>query len=284
TGFQCENFPKDHPRFQRKNILNICSLSLTLYSLINSIRKMELYEELQHVEIESKFITAYDFEVYDIYRQKFMKDRPAYKLTLPLFFWNLGLTIFSIICTVRGLPESLFHLWKPDGVYSAVCVARPHNYATSFWFLMFFLSKFLELGDTAFIVLRKQKLIPLHWFHHAATVSICWAGYEYYETTARIAFINVFVHSFMYFYYALKALKVKIPKKASQVLTTLQIAQLSFLLYGGYSISYYVVQGRSCRMNTETLILGGSVIGIFLALFMQFYLKSYLSAGKRKKQ
>ncbi|CAG7730024.1 unnamed protein product, partial [Allacma fusca] len=261
TGFQCENFPKDHPRFQRKNILNICSLSLTLYSLINSIRKMELYEELQHVEIESKFITAYDFEVYDIYRQKFMKDRPAYKLTLPLFFWNLGLTIFSIICTVRGLPESLFHLWKPDGVYSAVCVAIHF--------------------DGIFYTF---KLIPLHWFHHAATVSICWAGYEYYETTARIAFINVFVHSFMYFYYALKALKVKIPKKASQVLTTLQIAQLSFLLYGGYSISYYVVQGRSCRMNTETLILGGSVIGIFLALFMQFYLKSYLSAGKRKKQ
>ncbi|CAG7730025.1 unnamed protein product [Allacma fusca] len=271
---------------------------------------MELYDELQQVDKVSEFIIAYDFEVYDIYSsinffknnrfilpttialylsaiyfgKKWMKDRPAYKLTLPLFFWNLSLSIFSIVCTVRGIPEGLFYLSKPDGMYSAVCIGLPHNYATSFWGLVFLLSKFLELGDTAFIILRKQKLITLHWFHHAATLSIFWMGYEYYETAGRLAFINAFVHSFMYFYYALKALKVKIPKKASQALTTLQIAQLAFGVYMGFFMLHLMARGRPCRMHVETIILGGSVIAIFLVLFIQFYRDSYSVVVKHKKQ
>lgn len=38
-----------------------------------------------------------------------------------------------------------------------------HNVATSLWGLLFAWSKILEFGDTAFIILRKQKLIFLHW-------------------------------------------------------------------------------------------------------------------------
>ncbi|CAG7723989.1 unnamed protein product [Allacma fusca] len=269
---------------------------------------MELVEEAKIVAKVSEYAVAYDFEVYDIigtitwfrknrnlvystiglyllavyFGQKWMKSRPAFKLTLPLFFWNLGLALFSIICTLRGMPELLNFLSKPDGMYLAACVGPPHNFATSFWGLTFVLSKFVELGDTAFIILRKQKLITLHWFHHASILLICWIGYEYYETGGRFMFINAFVHSFMYCYYALKALEIKVPRTISKALTTLQIAQLSYGVYGVFYVLFVWARGRPCRMNLETVVFGGSIFAIFLVLFIRFYRQSYTSHNKSK--
>ncbi|CAG7821609.1 unnamed protein product [Allacma fusca] len=51
----------------------------------------------------------------------------------------------------------------------------------------------------------------------------------------------------MYAYYALRALKYKIPRKLSMLLTTLQIFQMFFYLYvNGYSF-YKIGQGLPCR-------------------------------------
>ncbi|CAG7821607.1 unnamed protein product [Allacma fusca] len=272
---------------------------------------MEYSEEAKQVQKVSEYVVAYDFEVHDIigtitwfrdcrtilyaiiglylfgvyFGEKWMKNKPAFKLTLPLFFWNSGLALFSIVCTLRGIPEFLFLLSKPDGFYLVACVGTPHNFATSFWGLMIVVSKIVELGDTVFIILRKQKLIALHWFHHAAVLIICWIGYEYYETAGRALFVNTFVHSFMYFYYAFKALGIKIPKSVSQALTTLQIVQLAAGVFGAIYILYLlVVQGRPCRMHFETFSLGVSVVAICLVLFIRFYKQSYSSSDKKKNK
>ena len=45
---------------------------------------------------------------------------------------------------------------------------------SGFWATMFVLSKVPELGDTMFVVLRKQPLIFLHWYHHATVLVYCW--------------------------------------------------------------------------------------------------------------
>ncbi|CAG7785175.1 unnamed protein product [Allacma fusca] len=256
------------------------------------------------------FIQAYDFEVYDIvgtvalfqkYRpvvfaiigvyltgvyfgQKWMEHRPAYNLSTPLFFWNASLALYSIIGTIRGLPEVLYLLSLPDGTYLSVCAGLPHNYVASFWAMVFALSKIVELGDTAFIILRKQKLIVLHWFHHVATLVMFWIGYENYDPAGRFIILNTFVHSFMYSYYALKAIKVKIPRRISKALTTLQILQMFCGLYVVFSALLFAVQGRPCRRNKNMVYISVSVIASFAILFIHFFKTTYYSRHNIKSK
>ena len=65
-----------------------------------------------------------------------------------------------------------------------------------------------ELGDTIFIVLRKQKLIFLHWYHHITVLIYCWYSFSQYTAPARwFVVMNFVVHSIMYTYYAFRALR-----------------------------------------------------------------------------
>lgn len=93
-----------------------------------------------------------------------MAKRPAFKLRPLLTVWNLGLATFSIIGSIRFLPE-VVHVLRNFGFHHSVCSPSyvEQSVVAGFWTWMFTLSKVPELGDTLFIVLRKQNLIFLHW-------------------------------------------------------------------------------------------------------------------------
>jgi elongation of very long chain fatty acids protein 6 len=57
-----------------------------------------------------------------------------------------------------------------------------------------------ELFDTLFVVLRKKKLIFLHWYHHVTVLLFCWHSYMT-MSSAGLYFIsmNYGVHALMYF-------------------------------------------------------------------------------------
>lgn len=68
-----------------------------------------------------------------------------------------------------------------------------------FWVYVFYLSKFYELLDTVFIVLRKAPLRFLHFYHHSMTFFLCWVCLEYSIPVQWIATtLNAFVHIPMY--------------------------------------------------------------------------------------
>ena len=86
------------------------------------------------------------------------------------------------------------------------CISNSHK-QLAVWGWVFALSKILEFGDTAFIVLRKTPLPFLHWYHHITVCMYTW----YALTPSPSALSNWFgsmnytVHTVMYTYYALRA-------------------------------------------------------------------------------
>lgn len=115
----------------------------------------------------------YIFSIFGL--QRWMRNRPAYDLKRPLFLWNFGLGLFSIFGFYRTLPGLIYVIFQvPNGFYKSICEKEELDVQTAYWVLLFALSKFFELFDTIFLVLRKRPLIFLQWYHHLITMSVVW--------------------------------------------------------------------------------------------------------------
>lgn len=104
-----------------------------------------------------------------------MEHREPFKLRKALFLWNFGLAVFSLMGALRFLDEFVY-VYKNFGFHFTVCdcTMQLESPTMGFWIWAFNKSKLVEFGDTLFIVLRKQKLIFLHWYHHASVCVFTW--------------------------------------------------------------------------------------------------------------
>lgn len=91
------------------------------------------------------FGAVYIMVIYGI--QAYLKNRQAFELRMPLFWWNLSLGVFSIFGFVRIFPGFLKAL-DQFGFYSSICERKGADIQSSAWVIFFVLSKFWELGDT----------------------------------------------------------------------------------------------------------------------------------------
>lgn len=216
--------------------------------------------------------------------QALMSNRPAFKLRRLLTLWNTSLALFSIIGTFRTLPE-LLHVLGRFGFYHSVChpsfieAVKP----SGFWTWMFTLSKVPELGDTVFIVLRKQNLIFLHYYHHITVLLFTWFTYSEYTAPARwFVDMNYLVHSLMYSYYALRSLGFRIPKQMAMAITTSQIIQMIIGAYVTWYAYYRKSQGDACNITQATATYGLIMYLSYFVLFAQFFYSSYFTPSSKK--
>ncbi|CAG2110178.1 unnamed protein product, partial [Medioppia subpectinata] len=153
------------------------------------------------------------------------------------------------------------------------------------WYLYFTLSKALELFDTLFIVLRKQKLITLHWVHHVLTLTYSWYVIGDVPATARwMVNMNFMIHSMMYTYYALRAMRFAIPRVVNITITSLQIAQMFAGLFINYLALHYKLSGIPCDLSRKVAVFGFSLYFLFFLLFMNFFIRTYILKSSPKKQ
>jgi len=108
----------------------------------------------------------------------YMSSRSRFEIRLPLIIWSGFLALFSIAGAVRTIPE-LFYILRHQGWTHSLCSSSYFYGPTAFWAFTFVISKAYELGDTIFIVLRKQPLMFLHWYHHVTVRFFCYQGSGY---------------------------------------------------------------------------------------------------------
>ena len=105
--------------------------------------------------------------------QNFMRNRSPWKIKTPLIVWNISLAVFSILGFLRTSEELIYVLWN-HGFGKSICYCIDNWSVTGYWWICFAISKVVELGDTAFIVLRKRPLMFLHWYHHITVLIYTW--------------------------------------------------------------------------------------------------------------
>lgn len=157
-------------------------------------------------------------------------------------------------------------------------------YQPGVWSFLFGFSKLPELIDTIFIVLRKQKLIFLHWYHHITVFTYCWYYYTHMIATVQwFMVMNYFVHSFMYSYYALRAGGICTPPKwVNMFITILQLLQM----VGGVIINTRIAINIGdpnfyCDGVIESsyshVLLSFAMYGSYFMLFLHFFYTTYFS-------
>ena len=203
---------------------------------------------------------------------KFMEVRKPVILKNTLILWNVAQAIFSIIGTTRTLPELIFIISK-FGLFDSVCTHFNGHGTLGFWFGVFIFSKFFDLIETTFLVLRKR-VVFLHWFHHAISFIATW-----YLATAPTSMsrwfvaMNFSVHSVMYTYFALAAMGFRLPKALAMTITSVQIVQM-FL---GFFVSIAAFHYNSlCETTLDNSIVGILLYGSFVISFGNFFIHSYI--------
>ena len=204
-----------------------------------------------------------------------------FELRYPLILWNIGLATFSILGVIRCLPQFI-HIFTTKGFSASYCEADYFwDLRVHVWYWLFYMSKVVELFDTMFILLRGGKLNFLHWIHHALTLFICWFESGYMRSNFQWTVnMNLFVHSFMYSHYALTALRYTIHKSLRIGITTLQIIQMAIGICINIEALDRKLHSEPCDASINIILLGLILYIIYLILFINFFIKTYL---KRKK-
>ncbi|CAG0878920.1 unnamed protein product [Darwinula stevensoni] len=158
-----------------------------------------------------------------------------------------------------------------------------HNPVAGNWGMLFAFSKVFELGDTAFIVLRKQRLLFLHWYHHITVLLYAWYSYGQAIPTARyfITF-NFLAHALMYPYYMMKALKIQVPRRIAMGVTLFQLSQMVV----GVTVNTYaylcIRAGMHCEVPMENIQVSFLMYLSYLILFAKFFIDAYVKRSLAK--
>ncbi|XP_021500651.1 elongation of very long chain fatty acids protein 6 isoform X1 [Meriones unguiculatus] len=262
--------------------MNMSVLTLQEYEFEKQFNENEAIQWMQE-NWKKSFLFSALYAAFIFGGRHLMNKRAKFELRKPLVLWSLTLAVFSIFGALRT-GAYMVYILMTKGLKQSVCDQSFYNGPVSkFWAYAFVLSKAPELGDTIFIILRKQKLIFLHWYHHITVLLYSW--YSYKDMVAGGGWfmtMNYGVHAVMYSYYALRAAGFRVSRKFAMFITLSQITQMLM----GCVINYLVFNwmqhdNDQCYSHFQNIFWSSLMYLSYLVLFCHFFFEAYI--GKVKK-
>lgn len=214
---------------------------------------------------------------------QFMKKRRPFELRSLMAFYNFALVLIN-----------LYVFWGIGWYgyfngYSLKCQPVDYSYnhdavRMAQMGYYFYLTKFIEFADTIFFVLRKKdnQISALHVIHHSIVPFSLWFGIKFAPGgyNALFPFLNSLVHVIMYTYYGLAALGERYKKYLvwKKYMTYIQLAQFVCVIV--YAISLWYNQ---CDISRTFIVMNFIHAALFLGLFLNFFIKSYIKKPPPKK-
>merc|ERR1711879_33566 len=213
--------------------------------------------------------------------RQIMKNRKPVECNKLIAIHNFILCAFSLVCFLGQLYEAIL-IYTNFGLFEVYCGTfidswdlRMAQYGIAFYW-----SKYYELFDTVFLVLRKKNMTVLHLFHHAIVVPVSWmAVYSRIYMGWFTSFNNTGVHVIMYYYFAVYALGMRPTWK--KYLTSLQILQFVADMSSSLPFIIFFFMGIPCRGELYAWVLANMTGVALLLLFMNFYRNAYRPPPKR---
>ncbi|KAJ1030466.1 hypothetical protein NDA16_001375 [Ustilago loliicola] len=111
--------------------------------------------------------------------------------------------------------------------YCTVPIADASFAGLGIYVWLFYISKYYEIIDSVILILKGKPVSNLQSYHHAGAILCMWAAYRYSAPAVFIFLLfNSLVHTLMYTYYSMTAMKLPFTGGLKRSMTTIQITQL----------------------------------------------------------